>query len=204
VYFPGAGAIYMNSFEQYGHGLYDFIVKAGRAVLFPTYKSTFERDDELESGYPNESTFYREHVVQWAKDLGRSIDYLESRPDIDKERLAYFGYSWGGSLGPIMLALEPRLKVGVLYVAGFLVQKRHPEADPINFVSRVTSPVLMLNGKYDFLFPEETSQIPLYRLLGTAPEHKRHFVYESGHSLPRTVLIRETLDWLDRYLGPVQ
>jgi hypothetical protein len=62
----------------------------------------------------------------------------------------------------------------------------------------------MLNGKYNHLFPEETSQIPLYRHLGTAAEHKRNFVYESGHSLPRAVLIRETLDWLDRYLGPVQ
>ena len=63
-----------------------------------------------------------------------------------------------------LLAVEPRLEVGVLYVAGFLVQKRHPEADPINFVSRVTSPVLMLNGKYDFLFPEETSQASLLSL----------------------------------------
>jgi hypothetical protein len=35
-----------------------------------------------------------------------------------------------------------------------------PEIDPVNFVSRVELPVLMLGGKYDFDFPVETSQKP--------------------------------------------
>jgi len=30
------------------------------------------------------------------------------------------------------------------------------------------------------------------------------FVYEDGHSVPRTELIKETLDWLDVYLGPAR
>ena len=62
----------------------------------------------------------------------------------------------------------------------------------------------MLNGRYDYLFPLETSQIPLYNLLGTPEEHKDHKVYESAHGVPRKERIREILDWLDRYLGPVE
>ena len=106
-------------------------------------------------------------------------------------------------MGPNMLAVEERLKVGVLRVAGFWFQRAQPEVDQINFVPRVTVPVLMLNGRYDFFFPVETSQKPFFDLLGTPPEHKKMFVYDKGHSVPRTELIKETLNWLDRYLGPV-
>lgn len=62
----------------------------------------------------------------------------------------------------------------------------------------------MLNGKQDYFFPAETSQEPMFRLLGTPPEHKRWVVYEGGHFVPRTQLIKETLDWIDKYLGPVR
>ena len=62
----------------------------------------------------------------------------------------------------------------------------------------------MLNGRYDFFFPYETSQKPMFELLGTPSEHKRQVVYETGHSVPRKELVKESLDWLDRYLGPVR
>jgi dienelactone hydrolase len=153
---------------------------------------------------PDETNFYKEHVIQWAKDLGRSIDYLETRKDIDTDKLAYYGLSWGGRLGGLMLAVEKRFKVGILKVAGLRFQRKLPEVDPINFVSRIKMPVLMLNGRYDHFFPYETSQIPMFKLLGTPPENKRHVIYESGHTVPRTQLIKEALDWLDRYLGPVK
>ena len=81
---------------------------------------------------------------------------------------------------------------------------RLPEADPINFVSRARVPVLVLSGRYDHLDPLGTAQLPLFRLLGTPAKDKRHVVFESGHAPPRRDVIRESLDWLDRYLGPVK
>ena len=57
---------------------------------------------------------------------------------------------------------------------------------------------------FDHFFPVETSQVPMFRLLGTAPEHKRQLVYDAGHIVPRSQVLKETLDWFDRYLGPVQ
>lgn len=103
-----------------------------------------------------------------------------------------------------MLAIEPRFKAGVLVVAGLHMERSRPEADPFNFLPRVTVPVLMLNGKYDHFFPIETSQKPFNRFLGTPPARKRYVAYEGGQSVPREQLISETLDWLDRYLGPVR
>lgn len=102
-----------------------------------------------------------------------------------------------------MPAVEKRIKVALLVLAGFRFQRSKPEVDPFYFVSRIKIPVLMLNGKYDGFFPAETSQIPMFNLFGTPTEQKRRVVYETGHNVPRDQLIKETMEWLDRYLGPV-
>jgi cephalosporin-C deacetylase-like acetyl esterase len=143
-------------------------------------------------------------VIAWSKDLGRSIDYLETRPDIDHNKLAYEGSSWGAAMGSLLPALEDRIRVCVLICPGFYLQKSLPEAAGLNFAPRVKVPVLMLNGRFDYIFPVEISQEPMFRLLGTPREQKRRVVYETGHDIPQNELIRESLDWLDRYLGPVK
>jgi dienelactone hydrolase len=203
VLFPGSGAKSMRSSESIELGRSDFLLKSGRAVIYPLYKGTYERGVEGQQIDRGPSNAYREHVVMWGKDLARSIDYLESRDDIDSERIAYFGLSWGAMLGAIMPAVEDRIRANVLYVAGLGFQMPQPEANAINYIGRVTQPTLMLCGELDFFFPVETSQRPMYELLGTPEEHKKWLVYPGGHSVPRADMIRETLDWLDRYLGPV-
>ena len=139
----------------------------------------------------------------WGKDLGRSIDYVESRRDLDATRIAYYGLSWGAALGAILPAVEPRIKANVLYVAGLNFQHALPEVDDINYITRVKQPTLMLNGELDFFFPVETSQRPMFDLLGTPPADKQRLVYPGGHSVPRVEMIKESLQWLDRYLGLV-
>jgi eukaryotic-like serine/threonine-protein kinase len=202
VYFPGADAIYTRSSENLRVDLYDFIIKSGRAVIFPLYKGTYERGDGLKRGHHMENS-YRDHVIEWSKDLGRSIDYLESRPDIDSEKLAYEGVSWGAALGAVLPAVEDRIKVCVLLGPGFNLDRTLPEVDQINFAPRVKVPVLMLSGRYDYFYPTATSQEPMLRLLGAPKDQKRHVLADTGHDFPRAELIKESLDWLDRYLGPV-
>ena len=43
----------------------------------------------------------------------------------------------------------------------------------------------------------------IFRMLGTAAADKKHVLYDAGHDLPLKEKIREELDWLDKYLGPV-
>jgi dienelactone hydrolase len=203
VLFPGSGSITTRSSETLDLGRVDFLQKGGRAVLFPIYKSTYERGDALRSDYPSATALYKDHVIMWAKDLSRSIDYLETRTDIDASRVAYYGLSWGAALGAILPAVEPRIKANVLYVAGMAFQRALPEAEAVNYVTRVKQPTLMLNGELDFFFPAETSQRPMFELLGTPAQHKKRLVFPGGHSVPRTEMIKESLAWLDRYLGPV-
>ncbi len=204
VYFPGSSSLRLRSSQRLqGNDLpeVDFIVRSGRAVIYPVFKSTYERGDGLLYDRPNLTSAYREHVIEWYKDVSRTIDYLGTRKDIDIQRLGYCGLSWGATMGPIVLALEPRIKASVLIIGGFWQQQGLPEVEAINFAPRVKIPVLMLNGRYDFVFPVDSSQIPMFRLLGTPEPDKRHLLFDSGHSIPRKELITQTLQWFDRYLG---
>ncbi|UCG50500.1 MAG: protein kinase, partial [Candidatus Latescibacterota bacterium] len=211
VLFPGAYAMQMrssdngrriNSFE-----FVDFVIRSGRAVLCPVFQSTYERGDGFDIySTTTTSSDRRAHMLMWWKDLSRSIDYLQTRDDIAHDKLAYFGSSWGGWLAPQYLAQDKRFQVAVLRLAGLTTRQVAPPFDPFNFAPRVKIPVLLLNGKYDYLFPYETSQKPLFEALGTPMEDKRLVVYETAHSVHgfRNEMIKETLDWLDRYLGPVE
>jgi dienelactone hydrolase len=203
VYFPGSGAIQARANGDIQFERIDFIVQSGRAAVFPIYKGTYERGDALSSDIQDTTSSYRDHVIMWVKDLTRSIDYLETREDINTAELGYYGSSWGAFVAPIMLALEKRLRVGVLRGGGFGLRRSLPEADPFNYAPRVNVPILMLNGRYDYYLPVETSQSAMYRMFATREPDKRHVLYETGHFVPRVKRITETLDWLDRYLGPV-
>jgi len=60
------------------------------------------------------------------------------------------------------------------------------------------------SAMFPIVLPEEGTQIPMFRLLGTPDAQKRRVVYDTGHNIPRPDLIRESLDWLDTHLGPVR
>jgi cephalosporin-C deacetylase-like acetyl esterase len=203
VYFPALGTVGSPDPRGLQVDNFRFILKGGRAVIVPVYKGTYDRGDGTKTVFPNTTIAYRDHVVAWSKDLGRSLDYLETRADMDHSKVGYFGFSWGAAMGSLLPAVEDRIKVCVLLSPGFWYQKRLPEVDQINFAPRVKVPVLMLNGRFDFTFPPETSQEPMFRLLGTPNGQKRRVVYDTGHDLARADQIKESLDWFDRYLGPV-
>jgi hypothetical protein len=52
--------------------------------------------------------------------------------------------------------------------------------------------------------PLEISIKPLFEMLGTDPRDKEQKVYKTDRIPPRNEYIKETLAWLDRYLGPVR
>jgi cephalosporin-C deacetylase-like acetyl esterase len=206
IYYPGSDGW----FQQSSHGEPDdpflFLVRSGRAVLVPVYKGMYER----QVGSIFLPHVWRDVIIHSAKDLARAIDYLETRPDINAQSLAYFGVSIGAALGPIMTAVEQRFKASILLAGGLFswqqwsAPDRPPESEAFNFLPRVTLPTLMINGRHDFYYPWETSQVPMFQLLGTRLSDKRHRVFESGHvPTERQEVMKEALDWLDRYLGPV-
>ena len=212
VYFPGSAvtrqASSQNLENYYEFTLFlSFLVTNGRAVLFPVYKGTFARSTPslaaLHGG--NDSYAYTEFLIQVVKDFRRSVDYLETRPDIDKDRIAFYGMSWGAGLGAVIPAVEERLKASVLCAGGFSRRQiLRPESDEANYVREVRTPTLMLNGRYDSTYGLEEGIKPMFELLGTPAADKRLIVYDTDHIPPRNEYVKETLAWLDKYLGPVK
>jgi dienelactone hydrolase len=184
-----------------------FIVKNGRAALYPVYKGTFERGNDTLTAllYSNDLNSHQsvDLFIQDVKDFRRCVDFLETRPDIDSQKIAYYGMSWGAALGAYIPAVEERLKASIL-LGGNINGLGRPEINDINFVGRVKIPTLMLNGKYDTLCPVETTIKPMFDLLGTPADRKRLILYETDHIPPVNEFIKETLAWLDKYLGPAK
>jgi eukaryotic-like serine/threonine-protein kinase len=180
---------------------FEFLVRSGRAVMVTAFKGALERGPSPLYVGPNQN---RDRLLYWSKDLRRSLDYLETRPDIDSGKAASYGISYGATISSTLIATEPRVKTAVL-VSGGVLRPLVPEVDPLNYARRVTIPILMLNGRDDFVLPLKTSQLPLFRAFGTPEKDKRHVLYDGGHVNlnARMDLIGEILNWLDHYLGAV-
>jgi dienelactone hydrolase len=204
VYFPGSGAIYRRSYDELSIDHLEFLLRSGRAVVFPVYKGTFERGTDLTSDIQDESNRWRDHVIAWTKDFRRSIDYIETREEFDTDRLAYLGISWGGAVAPMMVALEDRIRVAVIIVGGLLMQDTQPMADPFHFLPRMTVPTVMINARWDSFYPLETSGRPFFDNLGTPEDQRKLVIIDANHgvmSYARDRVVGETLGWLDTYLG---
>jgi len=208
IWFPGSGAARLQpdpdptSMRNIQH-----FVASGRAVLQPIFRGTYSRADAdqppgMNTTWPKSTRDYVDLVRSWVSEFRRSIDYLESRSEINDDMLAYFGTSWGGRLGAIIPAVESRLKLNMVMIGGLASGTALPEVDQINYVTRITVPTLMLNGEHDPLEPIESAQLPMLSLLGTSDADKHHIIYPGfGHGLPQNEVVRETIDWLDKYFG---
>ncbi len=199
LYVPPRSALVLSAIDDFEIKFIEFLVRTGRAVLFPICQGMYDRRS---SGIPGPSGT-RDRIIQQYKDLRRSLDYLETRPDIAQDRLGFYGVSDGARLGLILLAQESRIRGAVLAAGGLPPENRSVEIDEINFIPRVRTPVLMLNGRYDLFYPAETNQAAMFHLLGTPQADKRYVLFDMGHIPFQQHEMKETLDWFDRYLGPV-
>jgi pimeloyl-ACP methyl ester carboxylesterase len=167
------------------------LLAEGRALCWPVFKGMFGRQKP-----PGESSLSRDRdlIILVAKDLSRTVDYLQTRPDMDLDKLIYFGGSWGATYGPTLLVVEPRFKAAVLVAGGYLEKAELPEVESFHFAPYVTVPVLMVNGRYDPSRPLESLQRPFYRDLGS--RDKLHVLFNSRHAPPVDQTIEAVNEWL--------
>lgn len=204
VYYPGSASIFRQSSDELELNFVDHIIKSGRAVVFPVLWATYERNIGLDTTWPQPTREYTDNVVRWIQDFRRVVDYLETRPDMDLDRLGFYGFSWGGWNGPIVLSLDKRFATGVFLSGGIPPTLARPEASSASYASRVTQPVLMISGEADVIRPVATYQAPMFESLGTAEHLKRHAVLSGGHVPSKSEIIAESLAWFDEHLGEVE
>jgi formylglycine-generating enzyme required for sulfatase activity len=201
VFWPGAGAFKLHSIEEeWGTG-FSSHTRNGRAFVFPVLQGTFERRVPPEK---QGRTTPLESAIMMGKDFSRTIDYLETRSgEFDTNKLAFEGLSSGGVVGGILPAFETRIKVAVL-LSGGLASDLSREFQ-VNFAPRIKIPILLQNGKYDFIFPVESSQKPYLKLFGTPEKDKHYKLYETGHAVwIKNEAAKDEQDFLDQYLGPAK
>ncbi|MBS7612818.1 acetylxylan esterase [Candidatus Bathyarchaeota archaeon] len=185
-----------------------------------------ERKEEGKALYSADIEGSVKGIIQTVIDLRRAVDYIETRPEIDSNRIGYVGGSMGGILGAIFIGVEPRIKAAALLVAGgnmslMIRESQHPAIppireylklnnisyeelqrllnpiDPINFIGNFSPrPVVFHLGKYDRIVPAEAGE-QLYKYAG---EPKTIYWYDSGHDLPLELVVVRILDFMDMNL----
>jgi hypothetical protein len=155
IFFPGSYAI---ESKEIGPGAVvnsylDFILKSGRAAAFPVYFRTYERNDGKSDYYPVETHQYTEVLIKWVKDFSRTIDYLETRGDIDTSKLGFYGHSLGGrydSFFPLKKSVMPFFNnLGtpeadmhlILYETGHYVSKSDRTRELLSWCDKYLGPV---------------------------------------------------------------
>ena len=181
----------------------DFLLKSGWALAVVAFDSAYERQWSAERRQSMSSVErFRLRQRHWRAELGRTIDYLATREDVDASKLGWFGISFGAAAMLPLLAVEKRIGAAVLYSGGTGPRGDLPASEQeYNYLPRVTQPVLMLNGRYDIDSSPDAQQA-LFELLGSPADQKKRVLFEAGHgNLPRFQVEKETLDWFERHLG---
>ncbi len=152
----------------------------------------------------------------------RSLDYLQSRPDVDPERLAVTGRSGGGAYSFWLAATDERVKVAVP-VSGMSDLEDYVKPSVLNghcdcmFIyntyqwpwTRIEAlvaprPLLFCNSSRDPIFPMTGNQRviarlrALYSLLG-CPDRVDAFVAPGGHKDTRPLRLA-AFRWINRFL----
>jgi dienelactone hydrolase len=178
-------------------------------LIYPILEGIYERREEDKDEYPRHSHRHTETLIKSVKDHRRTIDYLETREDIDMSKIGFHGFSWGACMGGIVPAVEDRIKAQVLVLGGMHPADTpddfpYPEAAQITYIPRVKIPTMMLNGRYDLTLDYTTQVKPFFDLLETPEGDKENKLSDSDHFIPRNDVIRESIQWFNKYLGPVE
>ncbi|MEJ5342921.1 MAG: acetylxylan esterase [Thermogutta sp.] len=152
----------------------------------------------------------------------RAIDYLQTRPEVDPERIGVTGRSGGGAYSWWIAAIDPRVKVAVP-VAGITDLQNHVvdgcvegHCDCMYFVNTyrwdypivaalvAPRPLLIVNGDHDPIFPEdgvrrvyETAR-KIYRLYD-AEDKIGIFITKAAHDDIQPIQ-EAAFRWIDRHL----
>jgi len=126
-------------------------------------------------GRPTEEGTYR--------DAQAAMDYLRSRPDVDKDSIVIFGQSLGGAIAVDLASKNSCL--GLILEATFTslvdIFEMPPAAFPIKYdsyskIKRVKVPLLVLHGDHDDVVPFESG----YSLYAAANKPKKFCAIEGA------------------------
>ena len=118
VMMGGSGNLYTHSDSAINELQLDYLVKGGRMVVWPIFKGMFDRNINLVTDSPQETSAYRDLMVMMVKDARRTVDYLATRVRRGHHAARVLRIQLRRSGVAPILATEPRFKAAMLAVAG--------------------------------------------------------------------------------------
>lgn len=160
-------------------------------------------------------------VVLW-DDL-RTVDYLASRPEVDRRRLGCVGLSVGGYRSFLLAALDPRIKaaVDVGWMTSYASNIRRHVLNTVGFTFHIPGlyryldlpdlaaliaprSVFVINGSKDTLFPADGVEKAFRKIeacfrKAAAPDRQRCRLYDAPHQFNRAMQA-EAWEWLSAHV----
>jgi dienelactone hydrolase len=198
--------------------------RSGGARGAQAYVAAVTRAWKTPPGQPQEHPFYFDTC--W--DLWRTIDYLQTRPDVDGDRLGMMGFSMGGIETWLAAAVDDRVKVAVAAHDAAAKDLGEPEVnarvcrelwnkvipgmlDQFDCPSMIRlfagRPLLILNGDRDPNCPLAGAKIAFgaaeaaYGEAGASEKLKVIVAPDTGHKVT-TQQRQAAFDWLTKWLAP--
>ncbi len=197
-------------YVEYGN---DLFLKNGFAVLRIDISDHGDRkNDVYDFDLTGDYKYWTRNVIsQTVFDLRRAIDFIETRKELDHNRIGYYGISLGGIIGTVFCGVENRIKVPVIALAGGQLNLLYGEnalsseakdfvsiIEPLNFVEQISPrPFLMLNAKNDEIVPPAMSKLLFY----AAKDPKEIIWYDAKHrDAPLDIIYGDGLNWFKKHL----
>jgi len=204
VIFPGQGEFQSHRqsrpLELFEH-LFELLIDSGRTLVWPIYHGCNERyAGVMQMNTEEQKVYYRDAQPVWRRELGRALDYIGTRTDLNAAQAVFLGSSYGIAMPLPAAIMEPRFTGYVLVHGGLVPWGRDlqaPIADMKNFLPRLTKPTLLLSGRFDTVFPS-ISQSALFERIGTDPTDKEWAQYDVGHGFVTDEQRLRIVEWLDR------
>jgi len=203
---------------------YEFFALRGFAVLAVDAALHGERSLESINALRTDWYTLRHIYLQTVLDLRRSLDWLETRPDVDQSRIGYLGVSMGTIIGATFCGIDKRVAAAALIIGGadFHLFLRHSQlpgivilrnfateqeldavadslapVDPQYYVGGISPrPAMFMNGKQDYAISPEAGA----RLQELAGEPKETYWYDGGHLPPFDQVMVRTANFFKKNL----
>lgn len=191
----------------------DYFLKSGYAVLRLDIANHGDRlVDDYDISFTDGYRYWtRDILTQTVFDLRRAVDFIQTREELDADRIGYFGISLGGIIGTIFCGVEPRVKVPVIALGGggmhlmFGMDALSDDTkdylsmiEPNNFVEEIAPrPLLMINAENDDIVPPMMSKL-MYKV---ANDPKEIIWYPAKHhDIPIDKVYPDGIRWFKKHL----
>jgi dipeptidyl aminopeptidase/acylaminoacyl peptidase len=233
--YPGVVLVhggFHDHFDRYLFRLIVAIVEQGYIVIFPDYRGS--------AGY-GEIHYQNSYGTADVDDVLSSADFLSKQRDVEPGHIGIVGHSRGGMVTLLAIERAPKKFKAAVEIAGLVdflaymsykpdfrraeVAKEpqfggqlpstnlgaYMKVSPINYVSDIQSPLLVLANTFDETVPFAVHSGRLIDLLKANGKVFDAHVYANapgGHMFPfgdtdeGQDVFRRTLAWLDKYLKP--